>query len=153
MSGACDCRRVGGVGHFDDEDAAGTGGDAMGMAGALADYPEYVVVGIDEEQLGLFVRMAEFVVGEVVAEQLGSVNHAEGLETVARLPMAQTQWQDDGVGIEGGLVGWQQFGIEAFGWDGDGEKSEGGVVEMGLEDGIGGLDDEVAAFEVVDVGG
>ena len=76
------------VGYFGDEDLTCLGGDAMGMAGAVSHNPEYSVGAVDQYQLGLFVEQAVFVVGEIVAKQLCAMCHAEGLETVASLPVA-----------------------------------------------------------------
>ncbi len=115
------CQRCGGNGgggswgNFGDECEAGVGGDAVGMAGSATDNPEDGVGGIDKQELGLFVGLAVFVVGEIVAEELGAVCHAEGLEAVGGVPVAEAQGEGDGVGIEGGLIGWQLFGIKAFG--------------------------------------
>ena len=66
----------------------GGGGDGGVSVGAVAYNPEYLVVGIDEEGLALFVEKAEFMVGEVVAEELRAF-HAEGIEAVAVAPVAE----------------------------------------------------------------
>ena len=87
------------------EDAAGGGGDAVGVAGAVTDNPEDGVVGVDEEELALLGRQGEMVVGEEVADQLGAVGHTEGLETVAVAPMAQGEGLAEGIGIEEDGVG------------------------------------------------
>ena len=69
----------------------GLGSDAVGVAGAAAYNPKNVVGGVDKEELCQFVGLAVFVVGEIVAEQLGAVGHAKWLEAVGRLPVAETQ--------------------------------------------------------------
>ena len=85
----------------------------MGVVGAAAYEPKDSVVGIDKEQLLAFFRRSEFVVGEIVAQKLRPMCHAEGLKTVAPLPMAQTDWEGERVGIEDGSVGGQMLGIES----------------------------------------
>ena len=91
----------------------------VGVAGAVTDNPEDGVVGIDEEELLFFVGEGEMVVGEEVADQLGAVGHAEGLEAVSVAPMAQGEGlaegvgvEEDGVGREGLEVGRKEVGIE-----------------------------------------
>ena len=75
------------------------------MGGATADDPENDVVGIDEEELALFVEEREVVVGEIVAEELGAVLHAEWLEAVAFTPVAEREGLAEGVGVEEGGAG------------------------------------------------
>ena len=80
----------------------GAGGDAVGMVGTAADNPENGTGGIGEEQLGGLLRGGVVMVGEIVADELAAPPHAQGLETVAMLPVPQRQWLHDGVGIEKG---------------------------------------------------
>lgn len=74
----------------------------MRMVGAAADNPQDGAGGINKKELPLLVEQAEMMVGEVVAEELGAGGHAEGLEAVAFVPVAQGERQRDGVGIEKG---------------------------------------------------
>lgn len=109
----------------------------MGMGGAAADNPEDGVVGVDEEELGLFLGEGVFVVGEVVGDELGSMGHAQGLEAVGLAPMAQGEGEAHGVGIEEdgrgremaqGEVGEGEGGDEA---SGDGGEHLGGLGHQG----------------------
>ena len=90
---------------------AGGGGDAVGVACATADNPENPVIGIDEKELALLVGGCDVVVGEVVADQLGTLGHAEGLETVALAPMPEAKGEPDGVGVEEGRGGCKRLEI------------------------------------------
>ena len=94
-----------GLCHSDEEQALRCGGDAAMVSRAAADNPEYAVVGIDKEQLVLFVEQAVFMVGEEVADELGALRHAQRLETVGGMPVAKGERQCDGVGVEKHLVG------------------------------------------------
>ena len=60
----------------------------MGVTCTVVDYPENVVVGIDQNELGLLVGLTIFMVGEVVAQKLGAMGHTKGLKTVTRPPMS-----------------------------------------------------------------
>ena len=79
-------------------------GYAAVVGGATPHYPEYAVGGVDQQQLALLVEERILVVGEVVAYQLGSAAHAERLETVGGVPVAEGEGQRNGVGVEEHLV-------------------------------------------------
>ena len=76
----------------------------MGMGRAVTHNPKDGIGGVDKKKLTLFVEQAELMVGEEIAEELGTMGHAERLETVALTPMTQGERQTDGVGIEKGRV-------------------------------------------------
>lgn len=85
------------------------------MGGATAHNPEYTVGGIDKEHLPLFVDKAIFVVGEEVADKLCAFRHAEGLKTVGMTPVAQSEGELEGIGVEKGLVGRQVAEVDGAG--------------------------------------
>ena len=100
------------VAHLDGEELAGAGSDSVGVVGAAAYEPKNGVVGIDKYQLPLFIGRGEFVVGKKVAQELRPMDHSEGLETVALVPMSQTDWEDERVCIENGGIRGQMLGVE-----------------------------------------
>ena len=87
------------------ENLAGVGGDAVGVAGAATHNPEDGVVSIDQKELAALVGEGDMVVGEPVANELCAMLHAEGLEAVALVPLAQSHGHTEGVGIEEGRGG------------------------------------------------
>ena len=74
--------------YFDEKDLSSIGGNTVGVTCTVVDYPENVVVGIDQNELGLLVGLTIFMVGEVIAQKLGAMGHTEGLKTVTRPPMS-----------------------------------------------------------------
>ncbi len=60
--------------------------------------------GICEDTAEAFLHRGEVQVGEDVAHE-ASACHAEGLETIARLPMAEGEWHLNLVGVEDLVIG------------------------------------------------
>ena len=80
------------------------GSDTAMMCCSSTDNPKDSVVGIDEEQLALFVEQCVFVVSEEVAKEPRTMFHAKGLKAVGSVPAAKSERQFDGVGIKEHLV-------------------------------------------------
>ena len=124
----------------------------MGMGRAVTHNPKDGIGGVDKKKLTLFVEQAELMVGEEIAEELGTMGHAERLETVALTPMTQGERQTDGVGIEKGLGGRQRARIEGEVGDGDRLKMDLGQ-EFGGRGSGEGSDEESVAIENGAMGG